>query len=159
MSGEGRTDTRQLPAQALDGVLVIREKPSFWTLLFILLFGAIEYSHQGPPTIVSASLWILLVAALLGEVLFYPPWVLVGSTGVTVRHHGRRAQYPWREVARFEIGNPAIPSNAYLVPKEAHPKGVVELPRFSLMTPLELVSLLEGKRRLYGTPQLGAEER
>jgi hypothetical protein len=159
MSGEGREGTRQLPAQVLEAELVIREKPSIWTLLLIVLFGAIEYSGHGPHTTLGASLWVLLVAAALGEVFLYPPRVLVGPNGVTVRHHGRTAEYPWRGVARFEVGNPAIPSNAYLVASEAHPKGVVELPRFSHLTPLDLVALLESKRRLYGTRQGRAEER
>ena len=139
-------DSRQLPADVIEAELVIRDRPTAWSLVLVVLVGLIEASHNHSVLIV--SLLAVVIVATVAELFLYPPSIVVGATGLAVRQYGRTRRYAWGAVEAIEIGNPRIPTNACVVLKAGPEKRVIELPRFSRMTPAELVELLESRRKL-----------
>jgi len=138
-------DARQLPAQVIEGEQVVRERPTAWSLLLVALGWFIEASHHRSTLIV--GLICLVVAACLTEVLLLPAHLVVGVRGIAVRQHGRTREFLWSVIESIELGNPGIPTSAYIVFKDG--RRPMELPGFSNVESAELVALLEAKRRLY----------
>ena len=89
------------------------------------------------------------VSAILVETLLYPPWIRLGSSGLTIGSWFRRRRYSWNTLERFELGNPHIPEAAYVVLKRQDglaQEEVVRLPYVD-MSPTEVVRTLQAHYR------------
>ena len=124
--------------------VVVREGPPLGATLGLVAFWAWEF-HAHAAEIVG-TVYVAVFGVLIA-ILFLPRSIEAGSSGVTVRHLGRRNEYFWHSLAAVELDSKAVPRHAYLVRKGDSPPTRIRLPRFDSISPFELVGILEAKRK------------
>ena len=147
MPTASREPARTLTDAASGNELVIRDNRSLWIGIVIVALGTMHFylhSHAALGVICAG----VLGAMYLSEYVIFPRCIRVRPSGVVVSHFGNTTEYPWSAIRAFEIGNPAIPNDAYLV-RDAPRAQAVLLPRFQCITPSDLVSLLEERRKAH----------
>ena len=92
---------------------------------------------------------ILCIVLVFVEFILYPAWIRADARGVIVWTSFRRRVFPWSEIERFEVGNPARPEIAYLLRKHDNEIVPIELPDLGEPPPSDVVRLLSTRQKAF----------